>query len=70
MLLNKKLSWNWMKKNEHYPLLIYIANNDNEMINLLMEYANKHNIILELNGKNNKGQYPIFYFLCYCLSGY
>jgi len=38
----------------------YILNNNDEIIKLLIEYANQHQIILELNEKNKYGDYPLF----------
>jgi len=50
---------------KYYPLLwVFIENNNIEMVQLLIEYANKNDIILELNNKNNDGYYPIL-LACY-----
>jgi len=35
-----------------FPLLKYIYNNNIEMVNLFIEYANNYNIILEINKRN------------------
>jgi len=42
-----------MKKNKYgdYPLLVACDKNNNEMVQLLIDYANKNNIILELYEK-------------------
>jgi len=46
-------------ENGLFPLLA-VTNKDNyEMVKLLIEYANKHNIILELNEKNENREYPL-----------
>jgi len=34
---------------------------NNEIAQLLMEYDNQHQIILELNYKNKNGQYPLYW---------
>jgi len=39
-------------KNGDFPLLL--AANNNKMVKLLMDYANRTNIILGLNDKNEK----------------
>jgi len=41
-----------------YPLYA-ISRNDIEIFKLLIEYANQHQIILELNEKNENGYYPL-----------
>ncbi len=53
-----------MKLNEKdecgdYPLLWAINKNNIEMVQLLMKYANQHQIILKLNEKKINGNYPI-----------
>ena len=52
-----------MKKNEYkwYPLLYSTYRNDIEMVKLLIEYANKNNIALELNDKNIQGHNPLIW---------
>jgi len=49
-----------MKINGNYPLLRACKNNI-EMVQLLINYANKNNIFLELNEKNNNGNYPLLW---------
>ena len=51
-------------ENGDYPLLWACYNENIEMINLLIDYANKNNIILKLNGKQNKENYP-FHWACW-----
>jgi len=38
-----------------------ISNNNVEIFKLLIEYANQHLIVLELNEKNEDGQYPLLW---------
>jgi len=47
--LNKK------NRNGDSSIMIAIHNNNIEIVKLLMDYANKHNIILQLNEKNEDG---------------
>jgi len=48
-----------MKKNDkgYYPFLLACNKNNIEMIHLLKDYADKNNIILELNEKDQYGNY-------------
>jgi len=50
-----------MKKNEYGndSLHLSIDNNNMEMVKLLMEYANQHHIILNINEKNENGWSPL-----------
>jgi len=43
----------------NYPILKAIEKNKIEIAKLLIEYANKNNIILELNYENINGVYPL-----------
>ena len=45
--------------NEVYPVLLACNNNNIEMIKLLIEYANKNNIILKLNEENESRNYAL-----------
>jgi len=49
------------KKDEYgdYPLYLSIRYNNAEIVQLLLEYANQHQIILELNEKNKNIKYPL-----------
>ena len=51
------------KKNKDgcYPLLYGFRYNNLEMVQLLINYANEHNIILDLKGKDKFGNYPLLY---------
>ena len=52
------------KKNKDgylFPLLWAISNKNVEIVKLLIEYANQHQIILELNEKNKFGDYPLLW---------
>jgi len=40
-------------------LLKAIRKNNTDIVQLLIDYANKNNIILELNEKNKEGDYPL-----------
>eukprot|EP00833_Pecoramyces_ruminatium_P005835 jgi/Orpsp1_1/1179867/evm.model.c7180000071120.1 len=44
-----------------YPLLRAVQNNNLEMINLLMDYANRNHIRLNIEDKNKNGVSPIFW---------
>jgi len=46
---------------DFYPLLLACENNNIEMVQLLIDYANKINIILELNKKDSNGNYPLLW---------
>jgi len=50
---------NEKNKDGNYPLLKAIFENNIEIVQLLIEYANQHQIILELNEKNKDGDYPL-----------
>jgi len=54
------------KKNDYgnNPLLYACGKNNIEIVQLLIDYANKNNIILELNEKDKDGNYPLLY-ACY-----
>ena len=61
MNLNKK------DVNGSYPLMEACFQNNMECVRLLIEYANKNNVILDLNGKENKyGEYPLLMAFEYC----
>ncbi|ORX71015.1 ankyrin [Anaeromyces robustus] len=49
------------KYNNHgnYPLLNAIKKSNEDMIQLLIQYANEHKIILNLNEKDNRGNSPL-----------
>ena len=51
MPINIKLFWNRNEKDflGYYPLLLAIYKNNIEVVKLLLEYANQHQIILNLN---------------------
>ena len=44
-----------------HPFLEAIINNDIDVVKLLVEYANKHSIILTLNEKDSHGGYSLLY---------
>jgi len=50
-----------MKKNKdgNYPLLLAIIHSNIEMVQLLMDYANKNNIVLKINEKNKNEYFPL-----------
>jgi len=41
-----------------YPLLIATRNNNIEIVNFIMDYAVKHNIKLDINGRDKSGLSP------------
>jgi len=49
-------------KHGYYPLLKATTKNNIELIKLLIDYANKNKIILELNEKDEDGYNPIMKF--------
>jgi len=53
-----------MTHNGVYSLLIAIKkNNNNDQVQYLIEYANKNNIILELNEKDIDGNYSLIWVI-------
>ena len=46
---------------EWYPLLYATCNNNIEKVHLLIDYANKNNIVLELNNRNLQGNNPLIW---------
>ena len=45
--------------NDWYPLLLAIDDINIEIVRLLIDYANKNDIILKLNEKTSSGWYPL-----------
>eukprot|EP00833_Pecoramyces_ruminatium_P008659 jgi/Orpsp1_1/1182691/evm.model.c7180000082261.1 len=59
---NIKLNINIKDENGNYPILLSTINNNVKLINILIDYAYKNGIILEINDKNNSdGYYPFLY---------
>jgi len=56
---NNTLEMNNQNKDKGYPLLLSIINNNIEMINLFIDYADNNNIILIMNKKINNDDYPV-----------
>jgi len=54
-----KLNINEKDNNETFPLLWAIRNNNNDIIKLLMDYANDNSIKFHINEKNSYGWYPL-----------
>ena len=54
-----KLNINGKDEKGNYPLLCCSRRNNVEMIKLLIQYADKNNIILTINEKNYIGGYPV-----------
>jgi len=46
---------------KNYPLLYAAQNNNTKIVKLIIDYANNHNIELNLNKKNDYGKYPLLY---------
>ncbi|KAL6632915.1 hypothetical protein U3516DRAFT_885862 [Neocallimastix sp. 'constans'] len=55
-----------MKKNENgdYLLMFAIANDNLEIVRLLIDYESKINAKLEINEKNKDGEYPLLLTSC------
>jgi hypothetical protein len=45
----------------NYPLLESVVINNVEIVNIIIEYANKNSITLNINEKNKNGNYPLLY---------
>jgi len=59
------LELNGKSENGDYPLYWAYENNNIEMLELLIDYADKNNIILYINEKDENGNNPLYWaFRC------
>jgi ankyrin repeat protein len=55
------LKINEKNKDEIYPIIGAVESNNIDTVKLLIDYANKNNIILDIKGKDQDGSYPILF---------
>jgi len=58
-ILNRNVEINKKDDNGNTPLLMAIIVNNIKIVQLIINYANRHNIILDINEKNIYGDYPL-----------
>jgi len=59
------LDFNVKNENGNNPLSLATIDNNVEIVKLLIEYANQHQIILNVNEKNKYGWFPIMNAVSY-----